>query len=323
MKAFKYTVATSAADASEKLGPSALAFAGGASLLNLMKEHVVEPDVLVDVKRLPGTRDIDLASGRIGANVTIAEIADHGGLGEQYPALVQAAREIATPQIRNRGTLAGNLCSRPACWYFSHQAFDCAKKGGEGCPARSGENEYHAIFDTDGPCVMVHASSLAPALIALASKVHVAGPNGERTLDLEQFFADPSRDITRENVLGAKDVVTGVTLGAARAHSATYEVRQKASHDWPVSLASVALDMKFGSCASARVVLGAVAPTPRRVPAAEAALAGKRITREVAEAAAEAAVQGASPLAQNAYKVQTTKAAVTRAVLLAGTGRWK
>lgn len=322
MKSFKYTAPASASEACEALGESAHALAGGSNLINLMKERVLEPDVLVDVKRLPGTGELDADAGSIGATVTLAELLEDETIAARYPGLRQAAAEIATPQIRNRATVAGNLCARPACWYFTHQAFSCAKKGGETCPAREGENEFHAIFDTDEPCVSVHPSTLAPALLALGTRLTVAGPDGEQELPLEDFFAQPSRDVTRENVLAPNQIVTRLQLGPARPRSATYQVRQKAAHDWPVAVAAVALDMKFGVCESARIFLGAVAPTPRRAEAAEKAVAGQRITGEVASAAAEAAVGGAKPLSQNAYKVQATRAAVRRAVLLAGTGRW-
>ena len=324
MKPFKYTAATSQAGACRLLGEKSLAFAGGTNLLNLMKEHVLEPDVLVDLKGIPGMASIETPEGglRIGANVTLSEILEHKTIAEGYPALHQALDRAATPQVRNRGTLGGNLCARPACWYFNHGSFDCAKKGVDGCPAREGENEFHAIFDTDGPCVMVHPSSAAPALLALGARVGIAGAGGAREIPLDEFFAGPRRDILRENILAADEIVTHVTLGPPNTHSATYEVRQKAAHDWPVCGASVALDMSFGVCRGARVFLGAVAPVPRRARSAEAALAGQRITAELAEAAAREALEGAKPLSQNAYKVAATRAAVKRAILLAATGRW-
>ncbi|MCZ6794687.1 MAG: FAD binding domain-containing protein [Planctomycetota bacterium] len=324
MKSFKYTAATSASGACRMLGENSLAFAGGTSLLNLMKEYVVQPDVLVDIKTITGLGSITReGSGlRIGANVTLAEILDSDIVRQEYPALHQALYEAGSPQIRNRGTLGGNLCARPACWYFSHGNFECAKKGGGGCPAIEGDNEFHAVFDTDGPCVMVHPSSSAPALLALGARVGVAGPETSRELPLGEFFTAPVRDVRRENILAANEIVTHVTLGPANARSATYEVRQKAAHDWPICLASVALDVSFGVCQRARVFLGAVAPVPRRAPGAEAALQGKPVTEAAAEAAGRAAVDGARPLSGNAYKLAAIRAAVKRAVLLAGTGKW-
>ncbi len=324
MKSFKYTAATSAAQASKLLGGNAVALAGGSNLLNLMKEHVVEPDVVVDLKSIGGLDSVapDGDGLSIGANVTLTALLKNAAVARDYPALHQAAAAIATPQIRNRATVGGNLCARPSCWYYAHGNFDCAKKGAGGCPAKTGENEFHAIFDTSSPCVMVHPSSLAPALIALGAEVELADANGSSRMPLESFFASPSSDVTRENVARPDQIVTRVVVGPARANSATYDVRQKAAHDWPITLASVALEMSFGTCKDARVCLGAVAPTPKRATGAESALRGKRVTAEVARAAAAAAVAGAQPLSQNAYKVTATRTAVERAVLVAANGAW-
>lgn len=324
MKSFKYTAAASAEDACRKLGESSAALSGGTNLLALMKDHILEPDVVVDLKRIDGMDGIELAAdgATLGANVTLSDILAHDELGTRYPALRQAVAEIATPQIRNRSTIAGNLCGRPSCWYFTSEAFPCLKKGGNGCPARDGENEFHAIFDTEVPCVIVHPSTSAPALIALGATVDIAGPDGKRTVPLEEFFTSPALDARRENVLAPNEIVTAIQLGPPRRASATYQVRQKAAHDWPIALAAVALDVAFGTCREARVVLGAVAPTPRRSREAEAELAGKRITPEVAAQAAAAAIRDARPLAQNGYKVPVTEAAVRRAILIAATGRW-
>lgn len=320
MKSFKYTVARSASSACELLGENSLAFAGGTSLLNLMKEYVVQPEVLVDIKRIDGLNTIESSGGglTIGANVTLAEVIGNGVVREDYPALYDALHNTATPHIRNRGTIGGNLCARPACWYFSHEGFSCAKRGGTGCPAKDGENEFHAIFDTAGPCVMVHSSSAAPALIALDAKVRIASPGGgSREVDAEKFFVSPSQNMERESVLQANEIVTHVVLGGGNAHSATYEVRQKATHDWPIAMASVALNQRFGVCQSARIALGAVAPVPRRATGAERRLVGNRITESVAAAAAAAAVEGAAPLSQNGYKVSVARTAVKRAILAA------
>ncbi|MCH2373337.1 MAG: FAD binding domain-containing protein [Planctomycetes bacterium] len=323
MKSFKYTEAQSESVACGLLSESSLPLAGGTNLLNLMKEYVVQPDALVDIKNIPGTHSIDEVDGglRVGANVTLTELIESRVVASGYPVLHQALVNTATPQIRNRGTLGGNLCARPACWYFSHEGFECAKRGDSGCSTKDGENEFHAIFGTDSLCVAVHPSSAAPALMALGATLRIVAPSGPRVVEIDQFFS--SEDVRKENVLAANEIITHVVVGSPNANSATYEVRQKATHDWPISLASVALDLKFGVCQSARVVLGAVALSPVRAGGAEDRLVGNRITESVAEAAAEAAVQGAKPLSQNAYKVQATRAAVKRAILIAATGSWK
>ena len=320
MKAFTYKSAKSEEEAVQALGPGALPLAGGTTLLNLMKDRVVEPNVLVNLKSIRGFDRIEAVSDglRIGAGVTLAALLENPAVSRQYPALAQAILNIATPQIRNMATIGGNLCTRPPCWYFSHDLFACAKRGNSNtCPAREGENEFGAIFANEGPCVAVHGSTAASALVAFGATVRIAGPTGAREIPLERFFALPKDNVLKENVLANNEIVTHVSIGKGNPRSATYVVLQKESHDWPVGLASVVLQMNGDTCASARIVLGAVAPIPWRAAGAEAALAGKKITVETAAAAGEAAVTGASPLSQNGYKVQIAKAAVKRAVLLA------
>ena len=325
MKAFTYKSASTEVEAVKALGAGALPLAGGTSLLNLMKERVVEPDVLVNLKNIQGLDLIEAAGAgwKIGANVTLTMLLENAEIRAQAPALAQALDTVATPQIRNMATLGGNLCARPPCWYFSHENFACAKRGNANtCPAREGENEYASIFGTEDPCVAVHASSLAPALVALGASVRVAGPSGARELALEKFFTMPRENVLKENVLANNEIVTHVMLGKGNAKSATYVVNPKESHDWPVSIASVALEMTGDTVKSARIVLGAVAPVPWRAAKAEAALAGQKVTAESAQKAADAAVEGAAPLSQNAYKIQTAKAAVRRAILMAAQGKW-
>lgn len=323
MKAFTYKSAATEDEAVKLLGQGALPLAGGTSLLNLMKEDVLAPAVVVNIKGIKGLDKVEAAADglRIGANVTLAALLENEALAKGYPALAQALATVGTPQIRNMATLGGNLCAKTACWYYMHDGFACPKKGNPvGCPAKEGDHEQHAIFATDFPCVSVHASSAAPALVALGAKVRIAGPKGAREIPVEEFFSLVKTDIPRENVLQASEIVTHVILGKANAKSATYVVLQKASHDWPVGLASVALDVQGGSVKSARVCLGAVAPVPWRVPAAEQALAGKAVNEETASKAADAAVSAAAPLAMNGYKVKTTHTAVKRAILAAAKG---
>jgi xanthine dehydrogenase YagS FAD-binding subunit len=323
VKAFAYKTASSEEAAARLLGEKALALAGGTNLLNLMKDRVLEPDVLVDIRAVPGTASIQTADGglRIGANVTLRDILEHPEVREGYPALHQALYNTGSTQIRNVATLGGNLCARPSnCWYFARESFSCLKRGGEGCPAKDGENDFHAIFDTSGACVIVHPSSAAPALVVYDAKVRIAGPDGAREVGIEEFFVTLNPRV--ENVLKPNEIVTHVTLGPKNRQSATYEVRQKVANDWPLSLAAVSLTVKAAVCTAVKICLGAVAPAPRRAREAEAALLGKAVTETTAAAAADAAVKSASPLAKNAYKVQTTHAAVRRAILLAAHGRF-
>lgn len=325
MKPFVYHSPASAEEAVKRLGADALPLAGGTSLINLMKERVLEPAAVVNLKAIKGLDKVEGSGGglRIGANVTLAALLEDANIRTQFPALSQAIETIAGPQIRNQATIGGNLCAPPACWYFIREGFACTKKrAGEVCAAKDGDNEYHAIFATDGPCVAVHASSAAPALIALGANVRILGPGGTREVALDQFYVLPKQNVHRETILAPNEIVTHVILPKGNPKSATYVVQHRASNEWPVSIAAAALEMSGSTCKSARVCLGAVAPVPWRSAAAEQALAGKAVNDASASKAAEAAVAGAAPLAQNAYKLQTARAAVKRAILLAATGKW-
>jgi xanthine dehydrogenase YagS FAD-binding subunit len=328
VKPFAYVNAANEKEAIAALGPDRgkfLPLAGGMDLLALMKDYIAQPDRLVNVKNLDRTIARSSDGGlRIGAAVTVDELATHADVARMYPALVHAAGEVGTPQIRHAGTVGGNLNQRPRCWYYRNEEFDCLKKGGSRCFAVDGENQYHAIFG-DGPCHIIHPSSLAVPLVALKAKFRVAGPAGEREVAAEDYFVMPDRNLFGETVLQPNELLTHVMLpppGSAR--SATYEVRYKQSHDWPLASAAVVLDLSGTTIRGARVVMGAVAPTPWRSQGAERALAGKTISEQTAIAAADAAIQGAKPMTLNAYKVQIARTAVKRAVMKAAgmKGSW-
>ncbi len=321
MKAFAYVNAANEKEAIAALGAERgrfLPLAGGMDLVGLMKDYILQPERLVNVKNLDATIAATPDGGmRIGAAVRLVDLVEHGGAANAYPALVTAASEVGTPQIRNAATVGGNLAQRPRCWYFRNEEFQCLKKGGARCFAVDGENQYHAIFG-DGPCHIVHPSNLAVPIIAYGGRLRVVGPSGERLIDAGEFFVMPDRNIWAENVLAPNELITHVVLPPSRSvKSATYEVRFKQAHDWPLALASVALTMSGASVQSARVVMGAVAPIPWRATAAESVLAGRQVTEEIAAKAAEAAVANAKPMTGNAYKVQIARTAVRRAILAA------
>ncbi|MBI2833171.1 MAG: FAD binding domain-containing protein [Acidobacteria bacterium] len=321
MKAFAYVNAANEKEALAALGAERgkfLPLAGGMDLLALMKDYILQPDRLVNVKNLDATIAATPDGGfRIGAAVKVIDLAEHAGVSKAYPALVQAASEVGTPQIRNAGTLGGNINQRPRCWYFRNEEFDCLKKGGSRCFAVDGENQYHAIFGT-GPCHIVHPSSLAVPILAYGGRFRIAGPSGERDVSAADFFVMPDKNLYGENVLAPNELVTHVILPAPRnARSATYEVRFKQSHDWPLAIVSAVLSMEGGAVRSATIVMGAVAPVPWRAAAAEAILAGGPVTEETATRAADAAVKDAKPMSENAYKVQVARTAVKRAILKA------
>jgi xanthine dehydrogenase YagS FAD-binding subunit len=292
--------------------------AGGTDLLSLIKDGAAAPRRLVSLNGIQELKGIDTTpSGvRIGALVTFDELISNAEVRKQYPAIVAAAEGVHSLQIRSVGTVGGDLCQRPRCWYF---------RLGQGLLAKGmvpkGENKYHAIFG-GGPAYFVSASSLGPALIALGARVKLVSASGNRELSVEEFFVVPKSDSEREIALRPDEILTEITIPSARGvRNATYEVRQKEALDWPLAAASVALRMKGNTVAKARVVMGHVAPKPWPSSGAEEALVGKAVSEQVAEEAAEAAVSDAKPLSQNGYKVQLAKVAVKRALLAAARGR--
>jgi xanthine dehydrogenase YagS FAD-binding subunit len=237
---------------------------------------------------------------------------------QKFTALADAAGHAATPQIRNVATLGGNLLQRPRCWYFRSEDFNCRKKGGSVCYAHEGENQYHAVFGNE-VCAIVHPSATATALVALGARLQLKGPKGAREVLLEDFFVTPEADVRRENGLEDGELITGVRVAAPApgARSVYLKQGEKESFDWPLADVAVVADCRAGKCARVSVVLGAAAPVPLRARAAEEALSGKVINEETARAAAKAAVQGATPLARNAYKLPIFEALVRRALLAA------
>jgi xanthine dehydrogenase YagS FAD-binding subunit len=320
VKAFAYVNPANEKDAvaALKIDGIALPIGGGQDLLARMKDYIDSPDRLVNVKGLDATVTAMPDGGlRIGSAVKIVDLAEHAQTAKLYPAVVHAAGEVGTPQIRNQGTVGGNINQRPRCWYFRNEEFVCFKKGGSRCFAVGGENQYHAIFGNNGPSHIVHPSSLAVPFVAYGAKFRVLGPKGEREIPAADYFTMPTMaNVLKENVLEDEDLLTHVILPApGTVKSGHYEVRYKQSHDWPLAFTTVVLTMNGNTIASARVVLGAVAPVPWRSRPAEEALVGKPLNEQTAAAAGEAAVSDAKPMSGNAYKVQITKTAVKRAIM--------
>jgi xanthine dehydrogenase YagS FAD-binding subunit len=251
----------------------------------------------------------------IGGLVTLDALSSHPLIRRQYPVLAEAAESVATPQIRNVATLAGNVCQRPWCWYYRN-GFPCLKNGGTTCYSVAGENAFHAIFG-GGPSYIVHPSDTAPALVALDATFRVVGPAGERLVPAADFFTLPKDDAARENVLKNDEVLAAIVLPASRsgARSLYHKVLDREAWTHAVVSAAIVLELNADVCRSARIVLGGVAPIPWRLPEVERMLAGQRITPELAAKAGETAVAGARPLAKNGYKVPLTRAMVRRTLL--------
>lgn len=308
------------ADADDAARP----IAGGQDLLTTMKDYITRPSRVVNLKGIRGLDRI-VADGkgglRIGALVTLAQLEEDPVVHRNFPGLAEAAHSIATPQIRNLGTVGGNLCQRPRCWYFRLEDAVCLKKGGSECFAATGENKYHAILG-GGPSYIVHPSDLAPMLLALDASVSVVGSGGKRTIQLEKFFTLPNEgDVRRENVLKNDEIITEIQVPASKfaAHSTYLKFKERDSLDF--ALASVAAAVALGpnkTVTEARLVLGGVAPIPWHVPRAEAALIGKTMSHQLFRSVAEIALDGAKPLEKNAYKVPLTQTLVRRALAKAG-----
>jgi xanthine dehydrogenase YagS FAD-binding subunit len=331
MKAFEFVSVNSLRGATQALGRDSdrtKLMAGGVDLLSELKERIVEPDRVINIKTIPGLNlvKMDAKGLTLGALVTLDTIQDHPVIQRDYTALAEAARSVGSPQIRNVGTIGGNLCQRPRCWYYRDEEIKCIKKGGSKCYAAEGEadNKFNAILG-GGPSFIVHPSDCAPALVALGATIRYSDLQGKiQSVPAEEFFILPRDNPRWENILKHGEIVTEIFVPApAKGTRSTYiKFKEKDSMDWAVSAVAVrTLTDAAGVVKEVRVVLGGVAPKPWRSPDAESVLKGKKFTPALANQAAEAALKGAQPLSQNAYKVPLTKVLVRRALTHTITGQ--
>jgi len=324
MRAFEYVSAANTKQAVSLLGTTwgqTEIIAGGTDLLALMKEDVVAPRRLVNIKEISDLRGVKASAQglRIGALTTLGDLSEDADVRKSHPALAEAIHDAASPQIRNVATLGGNLCQRPRCWYFRNALGLLPKDESGKDLVTDGENQYHAILGNDGPAKFVSPSTIVPVLIAYNATVRLEGPKGKRELPLAKFYVIPKTENEREHDLRPNEIVTEVVVPPADGWKvAHYEVRQKAAFDWPLAVAAVALKTDGSTVQSARVVLGHVAPVPWPSPEAEEALKGQSISGDSAQKAAAAAVRNARPLSRNAHKVHLAQIAVKRAILNAG-----
>ena len=322
MRAFEYASPESKEEAVKLLsstpGKTAV-LAGGTDLLSLMKDDIVTPGRVVNIKSVDGLGGISYSSRsglKIGALLKLDELEANDRVRKDYPSLQQAVDGVRSPQIRSMGTVGGDLCQHPRCWYYRNGFGLLAQWKGKAMVPH-GDSRYHAILGA-GPAYFVNPSSLAPALIVLGAKVNIFGPKGSRTVDLARFFRAPSGDGETENVLAADEILTEILVPPVKGNkNATYEVREKEALDWPLAAAAVSLRMSGSKVKEAEVVLGHVAPTPWIAKGAGEALKGKSISADVAMQVGEASVEGAMPLSGNRYKVQLARVAVKRAILRA------
>jgi xanthine dehydrogenase YagS FAD-binding subunit len=290
----------------------AVLHAGGTDLLGCLRDGVFSAEKVVSLSGLDDLRGIRSSGGglRIGALTTLTEIATHDAIAERYGALSQAAASAASPQLRNQGTVGGNICQRPRCWYFRGD-FDCLRKGGDRCYAIAGENQFHCIFGGSG-CYIVHPSDTAPALQALGASVRIASRSRSRTVPMEEFFILPSDDISRENVLEPGELVTEIELPrvASGTRSVYRKVRDRGAWDFALAGLAAVVRMSGDRVDEASLVLSGVAPKPWRAAEAEAALTGNRLDAATIEQVANASVAGAQPMPHNGYKVDLVRGLV-------------
>jgi xanthine dehydrogenase YagS FAD-binding subunit len=325
MRPFEYVSANSRKQVGELLGANwsdGEILAGGTDLVALMKDEVVNPKRLVNIKGVADLRGIssDAQKGlRIGALTTLDELGNSADVAKLYPAIGEASRDAASPQIRNVATIGGNLCQRPRCWYFRN-GMGLLPKSKEGKSlVLDGDNRYHAILGNEGPAYFVSPSTVVPALIAHGAKVRILGGGKLREVELEKFYVVPKSENEREHDLRPNELIVEVIVPAAGdVRAANYEVRQKATFDWPLATCSVALQMDGTRVKTAKIVLGHVAPVPWVSKEGSQAIIGKELTPENAMAAANAALSNAKSLGKNKYKITVAKAAVKRALLAAG-----
>ena len=325
MHPFEHAHAPSIEAAVEVLNETCRPVAGGTDLVAMMKEGLVAPERLVNLKTIAGLGEIDEREDgwHIGALTTLSALAGDDGLRAQpaLAALVQAADASASPQLRHMGTLGGNLVQRPRCWYFRNRHVPCWRKGGRKCFAFRGENKYHTIMGR-GPCYAVHPSDPAVALLALDASVVLTGPEGERTLPLAAFYRPPAPDVQRANgyhpvtVLAPNELITEVVIPRPEERTTSVYVKKMERGDWDFALVSVAVRLRMSeeTVAGAKIALGGGATIPWLRDEAAEALVGAPLTEDAVQAAADAAVADARPLEHNAYKVDLLKGAIKQAL---------
>jgi xanthine dehydrogenase YagS FAD-binding subunit len=301
----------------EAAGPVAL-MAGGTDILDELKSGVAAASLVVDLDKVAGLRGIAKEKGglRIGAMTRVVELAEDAAVAADYPSLKQAALSLATPQLRNAGTVGGNLCQRPRCWYYRDPQVTCRKKGGFNCYAFQGRNKYHAIFGGTS-CFIVYPSDLAPALISLGAQATIGTAKADKVVPLGEFYALPDVDVARENILAKGQFLKCVWVPAPKPgqRAAYVKLKERSTWDFALVSAAVAAVVEGGALREITVVMGGVAPVPWRLKKAEDVLRGKTATDALVSQAADAALAEAAPLRENGYKTELVRAALKRAVL--------
>ena len=316
MKAFEYVTAQSAQSAATLAGKDGRYIAGGIDVLGEIKDRIVEPKRLVNIKSLPGSREIKpgAQSWTIGANVTIAELAAHAELKKVFPGLAEAAAEVGSPQIRNVATLGGNLAQHSRCWYYRHPDVRCLKEGGSTCYAREGENKFHSLF-TGNPCISPTPSNLAVVLTALEATAHVQRGGKTVPMSMRELYEKAWSNPLAHHSLETSDLILHVEVPVRQTRSAYMQMAEKHDFDWALVSCSAAAKVEGGKLSGAHVVLGQVAPVPYRSDEADKFLEGKTLDDAVAARAAEMLLKEATPFPHNGYKVPLAQALIRRTLM--------
>ena len=321
MKEFMLFNPTSLDEAVELLGTDssrAQLLAGGMDLLGRLKKRIDSPERVINLKSIPGLADIrDSQEGlSVGALVKLTELAEDSAVNAKYRALAQAAESVGSVQIRNAGTMGGNLCQKPRCWYYRHADFLCLQKGGTICYAQGGENRYHAILG-GGPCFFAHPSDLAPAFIALDAQARIVGPKGQRSVAVEDLYRLPIIQLNGGLALEPGEILAEVRVPAPKANSrSTYlKFKEKPSFDFSLAGVAASVVMEGGKVSAARLALSGVSPVPWRPLDAEKILTGSPLNDATARQVADAIVEECVPLLHNRYKIPLTRTIVRRALL--------
>jgi xanthine dehydrogenase YagS FAD-binding subunit len=309
MKDFSYLQPETLEEASQSLENSfeeSLPYAGGTDLLGMMKNDLSTPDKVVNLKSIPGLTEIKYIPGKglsIGALVRVAQITQDKTIQEKFTVLAQAAQKVASPQLRNMGTIGGNLCQRPRCWYFRGD-FHCLRKGGDMCYAVDGENKYHCIIG-GGPCFIVHPSDTAVALLALDASLKIFNGKQSREIPLSEFFVLPDQNILRENILEPGELITEILVPETAGNTTSQYIKFIERGAWDFALVSVAAVIRNSGkqIQSGRIAFGGVAPVPWLEKEVSNRLSGFTVNKQNLKQISEMALKKATPLEHNGYKL--------------------
>jgi xanthine dehydrogenase YagS FAD-binding subunit len=321
MEHFEYLQPKTIKDASKMVTEKpekTILYSGGTDVLGMIKDHLIFPEQIINLKSIPNLDKIEYTSGkglRIGALTKLTEISHHDLINKKYSVLAQAAKEVASPQLRNIGTIGGNICQRPRCWYFRGE-FNCLRKGGDICYAVDGENKYHCIIG-GAPCFIVHPSDTAVALLALDAVLKIFNGKKYKEVPINEFFILPETEVRKENILEPGDIITEIMIPDLPSNTKSTFIKIKERQVWDFALVSLAAVIrKSGNqIISGKVAFGGVAPAPWIEKSVNQKLAGLNLTKKTIDDLAELSFAEAIPLEQNEYKIIVARNLLKKALI--------